>query len=607
MSYLIKASVLIAIFYLLYKIFLQKDTFFQSNRWFLLTGLLVSLVAPLIIIPIYIEQAPIVIPNVDYELIPVNNSQQNHSFLDYLPHVYLLGMILFALRLLVQLTALGKLIFKNKEISKGQFIYVEVRDNVPPFSFFKWIVYNPSQFNKAELDQILAHEKVHARQLHSIDVLLSQLICVFLWFNPFIWLYSINLKQNLEFLADCDATNYVSCKKSYQYTLLKTSMPTHQLALSNPFYNSLIKKRIVMLQKSKSKKINQIKYALVVPILAVFLMSFNTKTIFIEKEEPEKIIEQEPIETTEQETKQIEPRKEMVSNLISAPKEEAVKPQRTTSNIQTENPSKPSVKILDNVNKHKKIEFLVFKTSTDSDLEKIVSKGKKNGLTISFKSVKRNDKGEITSIKITAKSESSNANYNLNSNESISPIIIAFNKTTNSLSIGNANVIKKDGNTFAYKTKTGNHGISSSGKGSNVVVITEEEDNYKVRSAKANSKVEIISTDSNDNVEVIVETDVNSEGNEENEDEIIVISEDKSDIIEVRTVAKSNKNGNIVITTEDDKNPLFIIDGKEVEKGITEDLKPESIESINVLKGDSAEKKYGEKGENGVIEITTKK
>ena len=102
------------------------------------------------------------------------------------------------------------------------------------------------------MEQIIAHEKVHANQYHSIDILLTQLACVVLWFNPFIWLYNKDLKQNLEFSADHDTVNNAVCKKAYQYTLLKTSVPTYQLALSNNFYNSLIKKRIVMLQKSKS-------------------------------------------------------------------------------------------------------------------------------------------------------------------------------------------------------------------------------------------------------------------------------------------------------------------------------------------------------------------
>src|SRR5690606_24458535 len=104
-----------------------------------------------------------------------------------------------------------------------------------------------------------------------------------------------------EFIADNAAIKENHCKKSYQYTLLKTSMPSHQMALGNAFYNSLtrlnvlgyaftvigrngqVKKRIVMLHKSKSKKINQLKYTLVIPIVALFLMGFNTEEVIIQK------------------------------------------------------------------------------------------------------------------------------------------------------------------------------------------------------------------------------------------------------------------------------------------------------------------------------------
>ena len=105
-----------------------------------------------------------------------------------------------------------------------------------PFSFFNWIVYNPAQFSSIELEQIITHEKVHANQKHSLDILLTHISTIVLWFNPFIWFFSNVLKQNLEFIADKETPKQTSSKKSYQYTLLKTSMPSHQLALSNSFY-----------------------------------------------------------------------------------------------------------------------------------------------------------------------------------------------------------------------------------------------------------------------------------------------------------------------------------------------------------------------------------
>ncbi|MDO6738856.1 M56 family metallopeptidase [Wenyingzhuangia sp. 2_MG-2023] len=210
--------------------------------------------------------------------------EESFNLLDYLPWLYVLGLIVFSIRFFLRLISLARVIKKNESHKKDGYIFIETTAKLSPFSFFKWIVYNPNQLNPTELAQIITHEKVHAKQYHSIDILLMEICCVFLWFYPFVWLYNKSLKQNLEFLADKYALNQCNDTKSYQYTLLKASIPNPQMALSNHFYNSLIKKRIAMIQKSKSKKINLLKYALVVPVLALFLMSFNIEEVYLDKQ-----------------------------------------------------------------------------------------------------------------------------------------------------------------------------------------------------------------------------------------------------------------------------------------------------------------------------------
>lgn len=286
MEFFLKASTIIIIFYSCYKLFLQSDTFFEWSRVFLLVGLGMSFMLPFWIIPVYVEYAPITIEHVEPLIVSdgiISDSEQQFNLWDYIPVVYLLGVATFTLRFLVHAISLGSILFISKKRNYGKFKLLETKSIVAPFSFFKWIVYNPDQFDAVELEQILIHEKVHARQYHSIDVLVSQLACIILWFNPFVWLYAKDIKQNLEFIADKNAQRELHCKKSYQYTLLKASMAKQEgMALSNNFYNSLIKKRIIMLQKTKSKKRNLFKYALVLPLLAIFLMSFNTEEVYIE-------------------------------------------------------------------------------------------------------------------------------------------------------------------------------------------------------------------------------------------------------------------------------------------------------------------------------------
>ncbi|MFS4482048.1 M56 family metallopeptidase [Hyunsoonleella sp. 2307UL5-6] len=315
MEYLLKASAVIAIFYVLYFLFLRNETFFKTNRFFLLSGLFLAVILPIIAIPIYVEYTPVTIEYtpVDVsgfttehsalpELLPAKQRDSGLALMDYILLFYLVGVAAFLVRFIIQLVSLAKIIAKHKSERNGKYIHVINDEITPPFSFFNWIVYNPKQFSPLELEQIITHEKVHVNQRHSIDILVAQLASILLWFNPFIHLYAKSLKQNLEFLADNNALTILKSKKAYQYTLLKTCATNHQLALSNNFYNSFIKKRIVMLQKSKSKKINRIKYLLVLPALGWFLMSFNTKEVFVEKENTQPVasdaISQFEIEST---------------------------------------------------------------------------------------------------------------------------------------------------------------------------------------------------------------------------------------------------------------------------------------------------------------------
>ncbi|MDO6803598.1 M56 family metallopeptidase [Wenyingzhuangia sp. 1_MG-2023] len=266
---------------------MQKVTFFGANRFFLFLGILMSFTLPLIVIPVYHENTTEVFSNVQFDEIPVTmetSVEESFNLLDYLPWLYVLGLTVFSIRFFLRLISLARVIKKNESHKKDGYIFIETTAKLSPFSFFKWIVYNPNQLNPTELAQIITHEKVHAKQYHSIDILLMEICCVFLWFHPFVWLYNKSLKQNLEFLADKYALNQCNDTKSYQYTLLKASIPNPQMALSNHFYNSLIKKRIAMIQKSKSKKINLLKYALVVPVLALFLMSFNIEEVYLDKQ-----------------------------------------------------------------------------------------------------------------------------------------------------------------------------------------------------------------------------------------------------------------------------------------------------------------------------------
>ena len=621
MEFLLKASALTAIFFTIYKIFIERDTFFESNRWFLLLGLLLAMLLPLIIIPVYIEYQ--MNPAIDY-IINDNTEalQQEHPFniLDYIPYIYGMGVLYFSIRFIIQLVSLTKFIIKNKRFKENGFTFIETDENISPFSFFKWIVYNPTHFNKNELQQIIIHEKVHAKEYHSIDNFIAQLSCIILWFNPFVWLYTKELKENLEFIADKKAIKNQNCKKEYQYTLLKTSLPSHQMVLSNSFYNSSIKKRIVMLQKSKSRKINQLKYALIIPVIAGFLMSFNTKEVYILKEQSKDLY-----------------------NLKS--------------------------------NTEKDIEIIFNKDLTNKALEKLKKTLKNEGVTFSYSNLNRNEKNEIVSINATFKDEKGSATWNA-SNSNNEPIqSFYFFKKADSFGVRALNDVIEDSEDFEDSEAPNKHETEkiifrkiqtdtlhfdeklkdsihfsyqiedeTEGK-TNVVfrqgnriissdsIIFTKSNKSQVKSSTNKdknplfvingtiSKKETLDNLNPDEIESItVLKDISATsiyGNKGKNGVILIVTKNEASInknkklerITVKTIKHEDTKKTIVkteIETNDNTDPLFILNNKEISKEKMEAIDPKKIESVNVLKGPTAIEKYGEKGKNGVVEITSK-
>lgn len=594
MEYLLKASAVIVIFYGCYKLLLQRDTFFQSNRWFFLTGLVTAVFIPMVVIPIYVEQTTMPVEPFTF----VDNASTNITtsksmdVLSILNSLYLLGFIVFTIRFILQIISLIPLLTKSERHKSGRHVFIKTRKNILPFSFFSYIVYNPELFNETELEQIIAHEKVHVHQHHTIDVLLAQLACVVFWFNPFIWLYNKDLKQNLEFIADGTAINYTNCKKSYQYTLLKTSMPTYQLTLTNNFYHSLIKKRIVMLHKSKSKKINQLKYVLIVPALALFLMSFNTEKVILEKEPN--------ISATE-----------TYENSFIPIDKEITEPPIIEKNVIGKMKQKGG-----------KLEVIITKDFTNSDLDKLKTTFKKEGYTLAIKGVKRNKAGEITAIKIEVSSKSSNANYTANSDDGINPVKISIGKDGKNISIGDGYMKKEKYTVFI--SKDGNKkAIKETDSDENVFVLSSDEDNTKDVMVK---KIVIKDGDSS-----LVTKDhkikisrIKSDGNamilktDDDKDHKIItvktIGDDDGDLIwtteddeNEKFIVMNKDKGNMKVITSDGKSPLYIVDGKEMTSKEMTGKSLDNIETVKVLNGDEAIKKYGDKAKDGVIIITTKK
>jgi hypothetical protein len=300
LTYLLKSSGLMAAFFLAYHFLLRKETFFSSNRWFLLAGLVTSALLPLFFIKkiVFVERPKLTID--DLVALPNNSSEailnvpvevQSIDWVQTMVIGYGIVVVFLFLKLVFNLFSVFKLV-RNKAVLKNDgFSIIDINQDITPFSFFNYIVFNSTLYSDQELESILLHEKVHSKQKHSFDVIVAQLFAIVFWINPLVWLYKKAIIQNLEFIADSKAIQNIEDKKCYQMALLKVVSHQNCLPITNPFYQSLIKKRIVMLNKNQSNKRNLWKYSLVIPVLIAFVFLFQIQVVAQEKQSNRSIVD----------------------------------------------------------------------------------------------------------------------------------------------------------------------------------------------------------------------------------------------------------------------------------------------------------------------------
>lgn len=420
-----------------------------------------------------------------------------------------------------------------------------------------------------------------------------------------------------------------------------------------------------MLHKNRSNNRNQLKFLLILPALAVFLMSFNTKEIYINKE------------AANNTSNTVLDLNELESSIVE-----------TNSNITKPNATKilanKDSQGLNKASKQDIVTYFIENTFTDAQLDEVTTKLKSHGITLKIIGVKRNSDNKITALKIDAKSKNSNANFSIDNDSAIKTVKITYNAKDDTISIGNSDHLLHDKD-YGYVHEDGVFTIKKSGKGNNVFVYTNDEKHsgdhevieengkiiikssgkvHELKKATNGKNTFIISDDSDGKVfelkgekgeiyDIIKADTLESDGNHfklkgnvviqsENKDGNIFIhsdnhkdgkviikstgstlwSDDKEgkviiessgnslwqndseDIISFQTIGKGK---NKIFISGDNDQALFIIDDKEVNKKEFDKLDTDTIESVNVLKGKAATEKYGDKGKNGVIVVKTKK
>ena len=293
--YLFKVNIAIAIFCLVYRAFYRKDTFFSIRRYMLHSILLLSVLYPFMDFSFWmVGNATMTDFAASYEkMIPeivvyfsksgapeMAASSTAFSLLTYFLWFYIVVTCFLLLRIMARVMQIVWLRMRSKStIIEGISVF-KLDIEATPFSFFSWIFLNPGMLNEKELHEVLAHEMVHVRQRHSIDILMTEFICAICWINPFIWILKNEIRKNLEFLADnCVIINGDVDVRSYQYHLLKLAYHPSSISLANQFNISPLKERIMMINVKKSSKVRLIAYTLIFPLALLFLIVNNISAV----------------------------------------------------------------------------------------------------------------------------------------------------------------------------------------------------------------------------------------------------------------------------------------------------------------------------------------
>jgi TonB family protein len=260
-----------------YMVLLRNETYFKQNRIFLNASIILSFSIPFINSPWFndlfltntIREKAIIPTNFMFETIVVEEIEKSKTWAlsDLILVVYLTGLVFFFLRFIFRLFKL-----KSKlKVEKGS-----------AFSFFNKLIVDKSL---PDSDTIINHEKVHIRELHSLDIILAEISSIINWYNPISFLYKKEIMQIHEFIADEEAAKHMECKSQYAMLLFNNAMGINPSQLTNNFFNnSILKRRIKMLNKTKSSKTGLWKYGLSAPLFTLMLI-FSAASVAKQKKD----------------------------------------------------------------------------------------------------------------------------------------------------------------------------------------------------------------------------------------------------------------------------------------------------------------------------------
>ncbi|MEM8569139.1 MAG: M56 family metallopeptidase [Bacteroidota bacterium] len=306
LSYLLDSGACLIVFFLFYRVFLERENLHYFKRGYLLFAMVISFITPMVTFTTFKEVNTPIVSSTTGEFntfLPSTEGAITYDYgLDLLPallwSIYGLGVIIFSLRFAVNLIKIVHRIRVSNKVLKRRIVDVLVAESVIPHTFFNYIFYSLKEYQSGKIaDEIKWHEEIHARQLHSFDVLFAELIQIVFWFNPIVYFFKTSIKLNHEFLADQGVLKKGARTAKYQDLILTLSTQDHVNSLVNTFNYSHLKQRFIIMKTQTTKLKVAFIGALLIPVVVLTLFSFSKREVILKHQESnarEQVVKPEP-------------------------------------------------------------------------------------------------------------------------------------------------------------------------------------------------------------------------------------------------------------------------------------------------------------------------
>lgn len=620
--FLFKVNIALILFCLAYYMVLRRLTFYTLNRMYLITAILFSTLYPSINLSDFAHQHQQLAQPVQTVLnwkAPAENFVKplyQPGYWQWAELIFWAGAALFAIRLIVQLFSLHQLYRNSKPSHLHNYPVRLISDNISPFSFWRSIYINPTNLSAPELKNVLEHEQVHVNQWHTLDILLAELSTVFYWFNPGVWLMKKAVRENIEFITDRKLLQKGIDSKQYQYSLLSISLGAHPNTIVNHFNISTIKKRIIMMNAKRSSGYNLTRYVFLVPAVLGLLLVFSFSKGAVSKKSLRTIT---AITTAISNARLINFDKPVVSAVKKAP---AVPVKKTALN------NADTIYTGKSKSKNGKNKYFILTSNTDPDSVNYII----NGEMATKEALKAIDPGRIYSLDMMDAAKAKEFYPELNNNHSVLFVTTDDSETGKKLK-------EKIFKSMRNGMLAGTTGVSVSGSGSSSGVTTVSDVAIATHISEDTPSTVSISGSKNVNVPVVLITNQKTATKTLKDKPVyitytpnVALVIKKADTSAYSVAAFDSNTGNKVLKgkvyTFTQTSPKFrvngfiskngsridnfgdkliVIDGKIATEKQMKRLKLSDIKSLTEKVDDATKEQYGDRAQNGVLLITTKK